>query len=82
MVQKAGRKASISVVQAIGNVPDSARAGALMEAIMENQNDLGPYLQVVGISGALREAGANEQLIAWTIETIDASGLIPASVPR
>ena len=80
-VQRAGRKAARAVVEAVAQTPSAQRGDVLLQGIMGSLADLGPYLKAVGVSYAVREAGADDALTAEILTLVQQSGMLPSEIP-
>lgn len=81
-VQKAGRKAVRLCLSDLRKAQHPDQWIGIIVRHLKEHDALVPYLRDVSISGALREAGAEDSLIEQIIERVDASGMVPPDVPR
>ena len=80
-LQKAGRRAIKALVEQLRATPDGEWIGKIVAALQAD-GSIFHYVSAVGLRTASKEAGADDDLAGRITATIDASGLVPPSVPR
>jgi len=78
---RAARKCCASVVKRLQEIPENEWLAAI-SAHLETTPITIEYLRDVGIEAAMLEADADASLVRQLILAVDASGLVPADVPR
>jgi len=76
-------KSCVRLVEAFENTPPEAWQNAVTQWVMQvGYAPAMTYLQHYTIRGALRRAGANEELVEQVVTMLNASGMVPAEIPR
>lgn len=75
------RRCCVSIVQRLAEIPESEWLTAI-SAQLEAMPITIEYLRDVGIEAAMQEADADADLVRRLILAVDASGLVPADIPR
>ena len=78
---RAARKCCVNIVRRLGEIPENEWMAAI-SAQLEITPITIEYLRDVGIEAAMLEADADAGLVRQLILAVDASGLVPADVPR
>lgn len=77
------RQACVRLVDALEAAPrDQWQAITMTWWLQQDANAVYEYMKQVSISGALRNASATEATIVAAVELLNASGMIPAEIPR
>jgi len=78
---RASRRCCLAIVRRLGEIPEAewlTAISAQLEAVPVTIN----YLRDVGIAGAMLEADATPELVERLLAAVEASGMVPADIPR
>jgi len=80
-IQKKARAAIRKLVGQLQNLPEAQWQDAITVGVIGTQEII-PYLTAASIYTAMIEGGASPEMAEKVIKAVDASGLVPASIPR
>ena len=81
VVRKKAREAIREMVATLKKLPKVQWQGAITASIMQTPQVIA-YITAATIRAAMMEGGADAEFAAQVVASIDASGLVPATIPR